>query len=361
MVFDQATIGLLRGGLQLSRNMVFSVAKLLILPVAAFALHDALGVGITLSWMAGTAVSIAPVAIWLWFHRQPVLPRPDWGVLRGLGRTTMAHNWLNLSIGIPQTVIPVLVTVVVSPSANAAFYVAWMLASFLYIVPAHLSTVLFAVASADPRSVSRKIRFTLLLSLLIGIPGMIVLGLGSRLALSMFGSGYAHAAALPLLLLVIGYLPAIPRSHYIAVCRAAGKVPRAAVVLTVGTAMELTAAAIGGTLGGLVGLSFALLGIRVLEGLVTTPAVLIAARGQGRHRYDGSLSAVPEDAASAASIDAGTWERQQAGIAMLLSLATPAATQPIPSQAYRRPGSARHRPERRNAVHFQRRLTPPDH
>jgi O-antigen/teichoic acid export membrane protein len=35
LVFDQATIGLARGGLQLSRNLVFGAAKLLALPAAA--------------------------------------------------------------------------------------------------------------------------------------------------------------------------------------------------------------------------------------------------------------------------------------------------------------------------------------
>ena len=88
-----------------------------------------------------------------------------------LGKTTLAHNWLNLAIAVPVTLIPVLVTVVVSPAANAAFYVAWMVTSFLVAVPVHLSTVLFAIASADPRVISRKLRFALKVSLWAGIPG----------------------------------------------------------------------------------------------------------------------------------------------------------------------------------------------
>ena len=123
----------------------------------------------------------------------------------------MAHNWLNLAIGLPYSLIPVLVAVVVSPSANAAFYIAWMLSSFLYVVPAHLSTVLFAVASSNPQAMARKLRFTLLVSILIGLPGMAVLGLGAHLALSIFGGNYAGEATLPLRLLVLAYLPTISR------------------------------------------------------------------------------------------------------------------------------------------------------
>ena len=220
-----------------------------------------------------------------------MLPRPDWGVLRRLGRTAFAHNWLNLSMTIPLTLIPVLVTVVVSPSANAAFYAAWMLSSFLKIVPMHLSTVLFAIAAADPQVIARKLRFTLRLSLLIGLPGMAVLGFGAHLALSLFGPGYAQRRHAAPVLLVIGYLPTIPKMLYIAVCRAVGRIPRAAAVMTGAAVMEVTAAAVGGAYGGLKGLSFALLAVYLLEGLVTTPPVIRAAIGSGRHRRADSSAA----------------------------------------------------------------------
>jgi len=296
LVLDQATIGLMRGGLQLTRNTIFAVAKLLILPATAIILHTRFGVGITAAWVAGIALSMVLLAIRLRLSGTRVLPRPDWGVLRGLGRTALAHNWLNLSLTIPMTLIPVLVVVIVGPSANAAFYAAWTLAAFLKIVPTHLSTVLFAVAAADPQAIAQKLRFTLKLSLAIGLPGMIVLGLGAHLALSMFGPGYALAATLPLVLLVIGYLPTIPKMQYIAVCRAAGQIPRAAAVMTAAAVMEVAATVAGAAYGGLKGLSFALLGVYLIEGLVTTPLVIRAAMWHGRHRKADSLApaGVPE-------------------------------------------------------------------
>ena len=64
-----------------------------------------------------------------------IFRRPDWLLLRRLRKVAIAHNWLNIAIAVPPKLIPVLVTVIVSPSANAAFYVAWMLASFLFMVP----------------------------------------------------------------------------------------------------------------------------------------------------------------------------------------------------------------------------------
>ena len=282
LVFDQATIGLMRGGIQLGRNMTFALLKVLVLPAAAVALHDQAGVGITASWVAGLVLSLAAVAIGLRLRGEPVLARPDWGVLRGLGKIAMAHNWLNLAMTMPFYLLPVLVTVVISPAANAAFYIAVMLTTFLFIVPAHLSTVLFAVVAADPGAIARKLRFALRLSFLIGIPGMVALILGAHLALSLFGKGYTEATV-PMWLITLGYPAAVPKSLYIAVSRAAGRIPRAAIVLTVCSSLELAAAAAGGAAGGLYGLSLALLAVRYAEALVTIPPVLRAALGRGRH------------------------------------------------------------------------------
>jgi hypothetical protein len=100
------------------------------------------------------------------------------------------------------------------------------------------------------------------------------LGLGAHLALSLFGAGYASAATVPLVLLVIGYLPALPKVYYVAVCRATGRIWRAAIVLTAFAAAEIAAAAAGGAMGGLLGLSVAVLAVATIEGLATAPAVL---------------------------------------------------------------------------------------
>ncbi len=276
LVFDQATIGLLRGGLQLARNIAFAVIKLMILPAAAIILHEG-PAGITLSWVVSMALSLVPVALKLRFSGTAVFCRPDWKVLRGLGKTAAAHNWLNLALAIPRSLIPVLVIVVVSPAANAAFYVAWTLSGFLYIVPMHLAMALFAVAAADPRVIPSRLRFTLRLSVLIGLPGMVALGLGARFALGLFGTNYAREGTIPLLLLVIGYLPMIPKLHFVAVCRAANRIPRAAKVMMAAAGAEVAAAVAGGALYGLNGLTLALLAVFLLEGLATAPSVSRAA------------------------------------------------------------------------------------
>jgi hypothetical protein len=160
------------------------------------------------------------------------------------------------------------------------------------------------------------LRFSLRLSFTIGIIGAAVLGLSSHLVLSIFGPGYARTAFLPLLFLIIGYIPMVPRTHYVAVSRAQGRVPQAAVVLTIGAAMEVIGAITGAKLDGLVGLSAALLLVRIIEGAMTAPTVIRAALAHG------PANATP-DAETGAGSPPGTatdQERQQTGIAMLASL-----------------------------------------
>lgn len=333
LVFDQATIGLLRGGLQLARNIGFAILKLAALPGAAYLLHAQFGLGISLAWIAGLAISLAALAIWLWWRGSHVFAEPDWRVLRRLGKAVAAHNWLNLAAMVPTLLIPILVTVLVSPSANGAFYAAWMLVQFLYLLPTHLSTVLFAVAANDPQALARRLRFTLAVSLLIGLPGMAILGLGAHLWLSIFGSGYAREGTTSLSLLVLAYIPMIPRTHYIAVCRAVGKIPRAAIVLTGAALLELAAVVLGAKWNGLAGLSLALVGARFVAGMVTTPPVIRAALSRGRHRRDEPRDDLTETARAGPDLRV-LQTSQEAGLALLLLLSTPEALVTPPAAVF---------------------------
>jgi O-antigen/teichoic acid export membrane protein len=341
MVFDESTIGLLRGGVQLARNTTFSIAKMAVLPLMAFLVHSAFGVGILFSWIVGTLISLLPVVILFRRSGSSILHRPDWRSLRSLARTTMAHNWLNLAIMVPPQFIPVLVTIVVSPSANAAYYVAYMIVSFLYMVPLHLSTVLFAIASSTPEAIAEKLRFVLRISLIVGLVGILVLGAGAHLILGIFGASYAREATVPMWILLLGYLPTIPKSQYIAVCRATGRVSRASVVLIAQSAVQLAAVCVAGKLDGLVGVCLGLLIVGFVESLMTAPTVFRAATGRLQMA---TLGDEPVQSADAGSATSGHWvdatlpqpvitpdfdygRRQHEGLAALVAIATSMAPQ----------------------------------
>jgi O-antigen/teichoic acid export membrane protein len=276
LVLDQATIGVMRGGLQLSRNAVFAVGKLLLLFIPAIAVRHPGGVWILAAWTGGLAVSLVALAVLVRRSGTSVLPRPDWRLLRSMRRTAGAHNALNLVVQGPRLLLPVLVTVLVSSEANAAFYVAYMIVTFLYIVPTHLSTVLFAVVAKDPSALRTKIRFTLRVSAILGAVGVLALVVLASPVLGVLGGGYA-AAALVLRLLALGYLPTTVKLHYIAVCRAADRIGHAAIVLGIGAVLEIGGAAIGAFAGGLTGLTVGFLLAMVAEAAMTGRTVARAA------------------------------------------------------------------------------------
>jgi O-antigen/teichoic acid export membrane protein len=328
-VLDEGTIGLMRGGVQLWRNLVASGVKLAALPVAALVLHDGFGVGLVLAWVIGTVLSLIPTAIMLMRGGSRVFHRPDWGLLRRLGKVALAHNWLNLAIATPPKLVPVIVLAVVNPAATAVFYDAWMMAGFLFMVPASLSTVLFAIASAAPELIAEKLRFVLRLSVLIGLPAMAVLAIGAHFALNIFGPGYAQLGTVPLLLLILTYIPGLPQQQYIAVCRATGKVAKAAMVMAVSAACEMAAVAIGGKLGGLNGLCAAYLGVTIVVGFVTAPTVFRAAYGriQQRKAATGAMPVLRDTVGATGPLSVGYLDRQETGLAKLLALASAAVAE----------------------------------
>lgn len=136
---------------------------------------------------------------------------------------------------------------------------------------------------------------------------------------------------------------------------------RAALVLTTFAAIEVAAAAVGGLMDGLIGLSWALLIVAVVEGIATTPAMVRAAIARGRHRrpvvmaepdgdqvpppwpparpMTGALAAVTAAGDEAAYRDQRA--QQEVGLAvLLLSLATTIGPdRPIPGDPARPPAA----------------------
>jgi O-antigen/teichoic acid export membrane protein len=348
MVFDEGMIGVLRGGVQLWRNTAMSIIKVIALPVMAYlVVKDAYGTGIMAAFVIGTAGSLVPSVFQLKRGGLKIWHTPDWPELRRLFGVALNHNWLNLALVAPARLIPIVVSLAAGETAGGVFYIAWMLIAFLFMVPVHLSTVLFAIASASPELIAEKLRFVLRVSLLIGLPIMAALAIGAHFALSLFKPEYAALGTVPLWLLCIGYIPQMPKAQFIAVSRATNRVGRAAAMLCCTAICEIVAIIIGAKLGGLNGLTFAYLIVLIGEGLLYAPTVLRAAyartaAGSGAFpivsgarttgalrpatgplarmtgelvKLTGSLTALP-----------GTPDRQETGLAALLALASAAVS-----------------------------------
>jgi O-antigen/teichoic acid export membrane protein len=256
LVLDQALLGLLRGSWQLWRNAVFALSKLLLLLPASYYFLSTGTMAIYVTWLIGNLLSLIFLA-WLVGSKRMMKAdyRPRWGVFRELRGMALAHHILNLSLQSVQFAMPVIVTVILSPEINASFYIAWLIASSLFIVPTSLTQALYAVSAADVSILAQKIRFTLRSSLL----GVVMAGLAilvtAEFVLNFFDPFYGATATSSLRILVLAALPIIVRVHYVAICQIRRQLRLAAMVFLAAAILELSLAIAGALLGGLVGLS----------------------------------------------------------------------------------------------------------
>ena len=277
-VLDQALIGLLKGGLQFWRNTFFAAAKLALLFLAGFGLLKA-GTMIYGTWAAGNILSLLPLAgLVMWKVGRPSQSfLPDWKLLRKLGLPALQHHMLNLILQAPTTALPVLVTILLSATTNAWFYMAWMISGLVFIASYALTTVLYAVNSGQPSELTRKIRVTLTLALAMCILGNCLMQLAATQILDLFGHIYAEQAAWSLRIVALGAFPMIFKHHYIAVSRIHSEMAHAALPVAIGCLLELGVAALGAHLDGLVGLSLGWVAAICIEAACMFPAVYQAA------------------------------------------------------------------------------------
>jgi O-antigen/teichoic acid export membrane protein len=275
LVLDQALIGMLFGGLQFARNAVFAVAKLAALLSLSLWAKDQFGISIYATWAIGNLLALALVSavgsIGGWW-RLNALPR--WDVFHGLRRAAAGHHALNLALQFPVLALPIVVTAILSAAFNAYFYVAWMVAiSFVWVAPFALSVVLYTVGSKNPATVARAARFTIGLSLLLGLLGSGAIQLLSHPVLSVFGATYATHAGPSLRIMVLAVFPLVIKDHYVSICRIEGRLARGATLVSAGALLEVIGAAVGAHLGGLLGLSLGWVAMICIEAVVMAPSV----------------------------------------------------------------------------------------
>jgi len=274
LVLDQALIGLLRGSLQLWRNTLFAIIKLVTLFWVGSWLSQDIGIALYAMWAISSSISMLVLIVPIALKKKGVKRYvPQWGLLRKLGGAAIQHHLLNLTLQFPTQVLPLLVTALLSAKMNAWFYVSWMIVSFVFIVPGALTTVLHAMNSAQQSTLAHKARVTIGLAVLTSILTNVVLQFGTTQVLGIFGSSYAENAAWCLRILALAAFPLIIKNHYISICRIQDRVGGAVLGILPGGILEVMAATLGAHFGGLSGLSIGWVAAITIEALCMCRAV----------------------------------------------------------------------------------------
>ncbi len=272
VVLDDSSIGLLRGDLQLKRNAVFSVSKLMILPILIWVWPSRSGTELVLSWLIGLVISLGTIGRSLWGVTRKQPAHFDFKLLIEKRRLMVGHHSLNLSILAPPLILPIVVVSIVGATADAAYTAAILVVGFVNVIPSHLSTVLFAVAPGDDETLRIEVRKTMRICLALAActgPFFLVF---SGFILGIFGSTYQSATTAMVILGFTTYPSAI-KSHYVAIARVRGRMRQAALWTTIGGGLEVGLAASLGAVFGLTGVASGYLAALLIEASLFSPTV----------------------------------------------------------------------------------------
>jgi O-antigen/teichoic acid export membrane protein len=272
LVLDDACIGLLRGDLQLKRNAVFAVSKLALLPILIWAWSSRSGIELVVAWLAGLAISSMTLGLQLRKLTRGQPSRLEFRRLLEKRHLMVGHHWLNLSIQAPRLILPVLVVLIIGPSANAAFTAAFLVVSFVNVIPSQLSTVLFALAPGDEAALRHQVRKTMRICRLLSLVSAIFFFIFAGLILRVFGHDYVQATT-ALIIVGLTTYPQSLKAHYVAIARVRGRMQLAAFRTTVGASLEIGLAAAGAHVHGLTGLAVGYLVATLTEAVLFSRSV----------------------------------------------------------------------------------------
>jgi O-antigen/teichoic acid export membrane protein len=275
LILDFSTIGLGRGELQLWRNITFAVAKLVALIVAAVWVSSYSGMIIYGTWVTGSLLSLMLLLAYS-FSKGVTFSDliPDFTLYRELRGLAVGHYALNLAANAPGMLLPILITILLSVSATASFYVAWMITSLILFVPSSLAIALYAATAKHPETGQSRMRFSLLLSFAFGIAANIAVFFLANPILTVFGETYVVQAGQVLKILALSVFPHTLLAHFVAKARIDETPNKAAPVIWLGAILQFVFASIGAKLFGTIGFSSGwLIGLSVLA-IIVMPSVL---------------------------------------------------------------------------------------
>lgn len=256
IVLDGASVALRRSDYALVRAAVAGIAKVLLL-ICAWLTTALSATTVVAAWSLATigACLLGYKQIRSTFPAYRYKPRisGDWArvaITKGL-----SNHVLYLSRLAPTLAIPLVVTEVLSPSENAYWYAAWMIAFLLRFIPETTAHATLAEITNRSASVASGIWKNMSSSFLVSLLAMIVLITIAHPILSFMGRDYANAGTTPLRLLALSILPQIFIESYLLVRRATMQLREANIAFAISGVASIAAAVYGGETHGLVGVA----------------------------------------------------------------------------------------------------------
>ena len=200
-------------------SLIFSVMKILLPVIFVLFFH---AFGIFASWGVALSISLF-ISIFVLLPKvqndYKLKPTINLNLFSGLWRYSSSNYLTNLLMSAPSYVLPIIVINLLGPSDNAYFYIAWMMAGFLFTIPSAVAMSLLVEGShfeeRQVEFVKRSFTFTFLLL----IPIIILFVFGGKWIMLVFGENYSIYSFSLLQILAISCVPLAVNRIYGAILR----------------------------------------------------------------------------------------------------------------------------------------------
>lgn len=290
LVLDEAVLGVDRADVQLRRNITASLLRFpLTLVVLLLGVRDA--TALQALWIVPILLSVLLAWRRLRLPGGATLDVPPPGGVRARGRIGVVvgeaaratrHYGLNLAVAASTQLVPAVAGLVLTSEENAPFAIAWLIATFAFVIPYFVSVALFARRANDhPLELARSMRQTLPVCL-----GLVLLAEAGAAALGypvllVFGPQYAAEGYVLLLLLIPAGIGMVVKDHLVAWWRVREQFRLATTLAVCAVLVEIAGAVVGGVLDDARGVALGWLVGLTVELVVAVPLLVVVVR-QGR-------------------------------------------------------------------------------
>lgn len=286
-VLDLAFVAERKAGYSLRRNTLFSLGKmpLVFVPLVA---STSQGDVLYATWVATAAASFF-LGLFVLLPRSGRRLRLEfsglWSQLRTMVYSLAGHHSINLAAAATIYALPLLVTIRLSATANAYFYVTWMVSGIVLVVSPSVASALFAEGTRAPDQLTHQVKTATRVILALVVPLGLLLAVFGEWVLGLFGNAYASHGYILLLVIIAGTLPDAATTIVVAILRVKRRRREAAVLNTAIAIVTLGLAWVLLPTFGVVGAGIAWLAAQLAGAVAVTLIVLFRRSGSA---YGGS-------------------------------------------------------------------------
>lgn len=196
------------------KNVIINVFELVLviamLRLGSFGIFASYGFSFFLIVLIGLGILMKKFA----FKPKPAI---DGEMLHETAKFSLANYIVSYLNGLPGLILPIIVTNLLGAKLNAIYYIAYSIASLLFIIPLGIGNALFAEGSHDATKLKHTIKRAVRITILLMVPAIAVIAGLAPFILFFFGRHYSAQGVTILRILTLS-------SVFLAVCYPCGSI-----------------------------------------------------------------------------------------------------------------------------------------